>query len=178
MLVLWLGLLLLRGVILEFSKDIIEAVQRVSARLRDKGLMLACAESCTGGLIASALTDISGSSDIFDRGFVTYSNQAKQEMLAVPLTTLNTFGAVSEETALAMAHGAINNSQAGIAVSVTGIAGPSGGTAEKPVGLVYFGLADNRENSVAYRHVFKGSRSKIREQTVLKALQYIKGFLG
>ncbi len=107
-----------------------------------KGVMVATAESCTGGMVASALTDIPGSSAVVDRGFVTYTNEAKHEMLGVPITLIEQHGAVSRTVAGAMARGAINNSNAALAVSITGIAGPTGGSAEKPVGLVWFGLAD------------------------------------
>ena len=108
---------------------------------RARGLKIATAESCTGGLVAAALTDIAGSSDVVDRGFVTYSNEAKQAMLGVPAATLKRHGAVSAETAAAMAAGALKNSQADLAVAITGIAGPGGGSKEKPVGLVYFAAA-------------------------------------
>ena len=106
-----------------------------------KNTLIATAESCTGGLIAGAITEIPGSSTAFDRGFVTYTNEAKTEMLGVPSSLIASKGAVSEEVAAAMAEGALENSRAGLTVSVTGIAGPTGGTAEKPVGLVCFGLA-------------------------------------
>lgn len=109
--------------------------------LKDQGLVLATAESCTGGMVAAAITDIAGSSDVFDRGFVTYSNSAKTEMLGVPAGLIERHGAVSEEVARAMAAGALVNSRADVSVSVTGIAGPSGGSAEKPVGLVHFACA-------------------------------------
>ena len=108
---------------------------------RRKKLRIATAESCTGGLIAATLTEIPGSSDVVDRGFVTYSNEAKQAMLGVPAATLNQFGAVSRETAEAMASGALAHSLAELVVSVTGIAGPGGGSADKPVGLVHFAAA-------------------------------------
>ncbi len=107
--------------------------------LRAKSLMLTCAESCTGGMLSSLVTDIPGSSDVFDRGFVTYSNDAKMEMLGVPAGLIDRFGAVSREVATAMAEGAIAHSKAQISIAITGIAGPGGGTTEKPVGLVHFG---------------------------------------
>lgn len=118
-----------------------ELAGRVLALCAERGVMLATAESCTGGMIAAALTDIAGSSSVFERGFVTYSNDAKRDMLGVSPATLAAFGAVSRETALEMAQGALARSRAGIAISVTGVAGPGGGSAEKPVGLVWFGLA-------------------------------------
>src|SRR5262249_45856777 len=126
---------------------------------RQRGWMIATAESCTGGLIAATLTEIAGSSDVVDRGFVTYSNEAKSDLLGVPATLIAEHGAVSAEVASAMAAGALNRSRAAIAVAVTGIAGPGGGSPEKPVGLVYIGLArrDQPEPSVE-RHVFDGRR--------------------
>ena len=123
------------------------------------------AESCTGGLVAAVLTSVSGSSAWVDRGFVTYSNEAKIEMLGVSSKTLDAFGAVSEETAREMAAGALKSSSATMAYSVTGVAGPTGGTAAKPVGMVCFGFAT--ANSVtSFTHHFKGDRSAVREQSV------------
>ncbi len=123
------------------------------------------AESCTGGLIAAVLTSVSGSSAWVDRGFVTYSNAAKMEMLGVASQTLATWGAVSEETAREMASGALQNSRATMAYSVTGVAGPSGGTAAKPVGMVCFGFA-TVNGVTAFTHHFNGDRSAVREQSV------------
>jgi nicotinamide-nucleotide amidase len=116
---------------------------------RARGLKIATAESCTGGLVAGALTEIAGSSDVVDRGFVTYSNEAKQAMLGVPAATLKRYGAVSAETAAAMAKGALKHSLADIAVAVTGVAGPGGGSKQKPVGLVYFAAASRNGRRVA-----------------------------
>jgi nicotinamide-nucleotide amidase len=139
-----------------------------------RGVMLAMAESCTGGMIAAALTDIAGSSTVVDRGFVTYSNEAKMEMLGVLPETLEAYGAVSRETALEMASGALTRSRAGIAVSVTGIAGPGGGSAEKPVGLVWFGLAVEGKPAVAERRLFDAKgRVLIREESVKTALSLV-----
>jgi nicotinamide-nucleotide amidase len=134
-------------------------------------LMVATAESCTGGLVAGALTDIAGSSTVVDRGFVTYTNEAKHEMLGVPSDTLNRFGAVSRETAEAMARGALGNANAGIAVAVTGIAGPGGGSAEKPVGLVHFAAA-SRNGDLNHRERRFGDigRAAVRRLSVLEAL--------
>lgn len=142
------------------------------AACRKAGIMAATAESCTGGMIAAAITDIAGSSDVFDCGFITYSNEAKMEMLGVSPQTLQTHGAVSRETALEMASGALEKSQAGIALAVTGIAGPGGGSAEKPVGLVWFGVAVKGQPVVAQSHIFddKG-RAFIRAETVRTALE-------
>ena len=124
------------------------------------------AESCTGGLIAAVLTSVSGSSAWVDRGFVTYSNEAKMEMLGVKAATLDTFGAVSEETAREMALGALGRSRATTAYSVTGVAGPTGGTATKPVGMVCFGFADSQGGVYSVTCHFTGDRSAVREQSV------------
>lgn len=149
-----------------------DLVEEVSSKLRAKGCMLTCAESCTGGLIASAITELSGSSEVFDRGFVTYSNEAKMEILAVSRKTLDEHGAVSPETATEMAIGALKNSNANIAVSVTGIAGPTGGSEDKPVGLVYIGIA-TKDGGEAHHRQLKGTRSEIRQQTVEEAFTLI-----
>lgn len=141
---------------------------------RAKGILLATAESCTGGLIAASLTDIAGSSDVVDRGFVTYSNEAKHDMLGVPSELIDTHGAVSEEVALAMAAGVLKHSRAGIAVSVTGVAGPGGGSAAKPVGLVWFGVALKGQASQAVRHIFPDhGRASIRHAAVNTALDLV-----
>ncbi len=118
-----------------------QVAKRLLALCRARGLKVATAESCTGGLVAGALTEVPGSSDVVERGFVTYSNEAKHEMLGVPNATLRKFGAVSRQTAEAMARGAVKNSRAHLAVSITGIAGPGGATPGKPVGLVHFAAA-------------------------------------
>ena len=144
----------------------------VGTRLQERGLVLTCAESCTGGWVAQTVTAVAGSSAWFDRGFVTYSNQAKQDMLGVPAATLAQYGAVSEETARAMAMGALTHSLAQVALSITGIAGPSGGTPEKPVGLVCFGWADNKKKEARTESVrFDGDREAVRRQAVIHALQ-------
>jgi nicotinamide-nucleotide amidase len=148
-----------------------EAARRVLATCEARGIMLATAESCTGGMIAAALTDIAGSSTVFDRGFVTYSNEAKVEMLGVSPATLAAHGAVSAETAAEMAAGALARSRAGVAVSVTGVAGPGGGSADKPVGLVWFGIAVEGETPRAERRLFEDlGRAFIRAETVATAL--------
>ena len=134
-----------------FPEDIQRQAQQIVATSTARGLMLATAESCTGGLVAAALTAVPGSSAALDRGFVTYSNEAKRQMLDVPEDTLIAHGAVSEPTARAMAQGAVARSRAAVSVAVTGVAGPGGGSAEKPVGLVHFaaqgpgGLIHRRE---------------------------------
>ena len=137
---------------------------------RMRKLTIATAESCTGGLVAGALTDIPGSSDVIDRGFVTYSNEAKRAMLGVKVTTLATFGAVSKETATAMAIGALERAGVDLAVSITGIAGPGGATPGKPVGLVWFGLARRGAAAKTERIVFPGDRSAVRRAAVARAL--------
>jgi nicotinamide-nucleotide amidase len=137
-----------------FPSDLIERAAALIARYRAAGLMAATAESCTGGLIAGLLTEIPGSSNVLERGFVVYSNEAKQELLGVPAETLSKHGAVSEETARAMAEGALRASRAEVAVSVTGVAGPDGGTAEKPVGLVHFACARRGAPTVAREERF------------------------
>lgn len=149
-----------------------DLAERFLAACRERGLMAATAESCTGGMIVAALTDIAGSSAVVDRGFVTYSNDAKMEMLGVSKETLDAFGAVSKETALKMAAGALARSKAGIALAVTGIAGPDGGTAEKPVGLVWFSVAVDGRQPIAESRRFENlGRDHIRRQTVTTALE-------
>ncbi|MEM5438456.1 CinA family protein [Paraburkholderia diazotrophica] len=143
---------------------------RVGNRLRDERLMLATAESCTGGMVATAITDISGSSGWFERGFVTYSNQAKIEMIGVPSDLIDKHGAVSEPVARAMVEGALRNSRAQVALSITGVAGPGGGTESKPVGMVCFGWS-NRLHTVVETLVFKGDRERVRVQAATHALR-------
>jgi nicotinamide-nucleotide amidase len=157
------------------TDDIKAAAIAVLDAARARGLKVATAESCTGGLVVGALTDIAGSSDVVDRGFVTYSNEAKQEMLGVPEATLIAVGAVSRETAEAMARGAVMNSRADIAVSITGIAGPGGGSDEKPVGLVHF-AAVSRNGTLMHAAKRYGDigRDKVRHQSVLQALAMLK----
>ena len=151
----------------------------VLALCEARGIMLATAESCTGGMIAAALTDIAGSSTVVDRGFVTYSNESKQDMLGVKAETLARFGAVSAETAREMAEGALAHSRAGIAVSVTGIAGPGGGSAEKPVGLVWFGLAQAGQPVHSEHRVFKNAdRAEVRQAACRHALQMLETALA
>ncbi len=137
--------------------------EQVLSALRTRKSIISTAESCTGGMVAAALTDVAGSSDIFDRGFVTYSNVSKIEMLGVNAEMINRHGAVSEEVARAMAEGAIVSSRAGVAIAVTGIAGPCGGSSEKPVGLVHFGLAlRNGSTSHAVQVFSERTRAEIR----------------
>ncbi len=152
------------------TKTIQKLAGQVLDACKDRGIMLVTAESCTGGLIAGALTDIAGSSAVVERGFVTYSNEAKNEMLGVPLPLFESVGAVSEEVARAMAVGAIQHSSAQVAVSVTGIAGPGGGSPEKPVGLVHMAVARDGSTTEHQEHIFPGDRTAVREQTVQAAL--------
>lgn len=146
--------------------------------LVNKKMMIATAESCTGGGIAQAITEISGSSAWFDRGFITYSNQAKMQMLQVKKGSLEKKGAVSEEVAIEMVEGALNNSHTELAVSVTGIAGPTGGTVKKPVGTVYIAWKEKGESANCRKHVFLGDRREIRQQTIAAALKYCLSIKG
>jgi nicotinamide-nucleotide amidase len=148
---------------------------RLLNRLRQLGMMVATVESCTGGLIAGALTEIAGSSDVVDRGFVTYSNEAKNELVDVPMGLIERYGAVSEQVAIAMAEGGLQHSRADIAVSVTGVAGPGGGSADKPVGLVHFGCAIRGAETRHEGHVFADrGRGFIRQQTIAQAFRLIE----
>ncbi len=142
---------------------------------RTRGWRIATAESCTGGLIAAALTAIPGSSDVFDRGFITYSNGAKSEMLGVDARLIESHGAVSAPVAAAMAVGALARSGADVAVSVTGVAGPGGGTTDKPVGTVWFGLAIRNSAAVTLHRLLPGDRDEIRAASVAQALQLLAG---
>lgn len=146
-------------------------VNALAVALRARKLMLATAESCTGGLIAAACTSVAGSSDWFERGFVTYSNEAKTDMLGVPAGLIRQHGAVSREVALAMAEGAVANSLATAAIAVTGIAGPTGGTPDKPVGTVWMALAVPGLATQAELLQLKGDRAAVRSQTVRHGLQ-------
>ena len=145
------------------------------ALCRARGLLIATAESCTGGLVAAALTEIVGSSDVVDCGFVTYSNEAKQAMLGVPAATLKRHGAVSAQTAEAMAAGALKNSRADLAVAITGIAGPGGGSKQKPVGLVHFGAARRGGRKIARKRLFGAvGRGRVRSRSVVEALALLE----
>ena len=145
--------------------------------LQKKGWLMATAESCTGGMIAAACTDLAGSSNWFERGFVTYSNEAKTEMLGVDAELIARHGAVSEEVARAMAHGAIRRSRAQSAVAVTGVAGPGGGSADKPVGTVWFAWATPAGLTSEMRR-FDGDRAAVRQATVRHALQRLLALLA
>jgi len=146
------------------------AVQ-VGTLLKSHGMMLTTAESCTGGGIAQAITEVAGSSAWFERGFVTYSNLSKQQMLGVREETLKRYGAVSEMTVREMVAGALQHSDAQVALAVSGIAGPGGGTAEKPVGMVWFAWGLKDGEIIATRHDLNGNRSEVRTQAVQIALQ-------
>jgi nicotinamide-nucleotide amidase len=148
-------------------------IQHVAETLLAHRYQLTTAESCTGGWLAKCCTDLTGSSIWFDRGFVPYSNQAKQDLLSVSATTIEKYGAVSKETAIEMAEGALKNSQASISVAITGIAGPTGGTKIKPVGTVYFAFSIKNNPTISAQYLFKGDREMIRRQAVTTALEGI-----
>ena len=149
-----------------------QQLQIVANNLSTQNLKVTCAESCTGGLLAANLTRLPGSSAWFDMGFVTYSNEAKQQMLNVNPTTLAHYGAVSEEVVREMALGALIASKADYALSISGIAGPSGGSEEKPVGLVWFGVASKKRIWAEFK-VFNGDRDQVRAQAVQHAIQLL-----
>ncbi|MGI9414483.1 MAG: CinA family protein [Hyphomicrobiales bacterium] len=162
-----------------FAQEFLSPAAAVLDRCRDMGFTLVTAESCTGGLIAGCLTEIAGSSDVLDRGFVTYSNQAKMAVLGVTEDMFRENGAVSEQVARAMAEGALERSKADVAIAVTGIAGPGGGSEDKPVGLVHIACARKAHNTVHLRCSFGDQgRGKVRELTVLTALDLIMQQLG
>ena len=154
------------------------AVLALAQALRGSGLKLVTAESCTGGLIAAACTAVAGSSDWFERGFVTYSNEAKAEQLGVDAALIATHGAVSAEVARSMADGALAHSRAGLAVAVTGVAGPTGATPGKPVGTVWVAVARRGGATQTERLALQGDRASIREQTVHQALQRLTERVG
>jgi len=161
-----------------FSPDVLNLAETVLAEARAKGLKVATAESCTGGLVGGALTEIAGSSDVFVEGFITYSNEAKMATLGVVVDTLDKFGAVSAPTAVAMAEGAIANSRADRSVAITGVAGPGGGTASKPVGLVHFAAA-RRGGATEFEHRNFGDigRTQVRMAAVIHALGLLRRVL-
>lgn len=156
--------------------ELIDLASRAGRALQTRGLLLATAESCTGGGIAHAITEVAGSSEWFERGFVTYSNSSKVELLDVPIALIDQFGAVSEEVAQAMASGAVIRSNAQVGVSTTGIAGPGGAVPGKPVGTVCFGWSNGR-STVTERLVFQGDRQAVRQQTVVHSLRGLLHFL-
>jgi nicotinamide-nucleotide amidase len=158
--------------------DLHDLARQVIDAYREHKRRIVTAESCTGGLITSVLTEIPGSSTVVERGFVTYSNDAKIEVLGVMPDMLEDYGAVSKQTAEAMARGALEFSRADIAVSVTGIAGPDGGTLDKPIGLVYIGLASRAGATFHYQCQFKGERDDIRHDAVREALKLLLSSAG
>ena len=156
-----------------FSRDLVASAESLLSLYRQAGLRLATAESCTGGLVAALLTEVPGSSDVVERGFVTYSNEAKMEMLGVSQETLAAQGAVSRETAEEMALGAQARSRADVAVSITGIAGPGGATATKPVGLVHLATARQGHVVQAVHEVYPGDRGAVRLAALRQALSLL-----
>ncbi|HKS88644.1 MAG TPA: CinA family protein [Stellaceae bacterium] len=157
-----------------FDRETLDLAERVLAQCRARGWRLATAESCTGGLVAAALTAIAGASDVVERGFFTYSNAAKTDLLGVPAETIAAHGAVSAQTAAAMARGAVARAPVDLAVSVTGITGPGGATPQKPLGLVYFGIArKDGAASVERSHLSGTDRAEIRHAAVRRALHLL-----
>jgi len=163
---------------IEIDADIVRQAAEFLAAARDKGELVAVAESCTAGLLAATLTAVPGCSDVFERGFVTYSNAAKSEMLGVPYWLIEKHGAVSEDVARAMAGGALTHSNASLAVAVTGIAGPDGGTPEKPVGLVHL-AAGRPEGPMHHERVVFGDigRAEVRRRSVERALSMLRSLV-
>ena len=153
------------------NADLEKLAAQIGTRLKARGMKIATAESCTGGWVGEALTAIAGSSDYYECGFITYSNRAKQDMLGVPADILERHGAVSEDTVRAMAAGALARSQADLALSVSGVAGPGGGSARNPVGTVCFGWALKGAGPQSARRYFQGDREAVRRQSVICALQ-------
>jgi nicotinamide-nucleotide amidase len=161
-----------------FSPDLLARAEHLLTTAKAGGVRIATAESCTGGLIAALLTEIAGASDVFGRGFVTYSNKAKEDMLGVPAATLRQYGAVSEAVARIMAEGAIRNSTAQLSVAVTGIAGPGGGTEQKPVGLVHIAAARAGEATLHREYRFGDiGRHEVRLASVEAALEMLQSLL-
>jgi nicotinamide-nucleotide amidase len=163
---------------LVFDDETLSLAQSVLDACRSRGWRIATAESCTGGLVAAVLTSIAGSSDVVERGFVTYSNEAKSDLLGVSLETLAAHGAVSAETAAAMAKGAIKRAPVDLAISVTGIAGPGGATPTKPVGLVVLGMARRDGTCRTERYVFDGDRAGVRHAALEVALRLLAAEAG
>ncbi len=161
----------------ELPSDLLSLAKEVLLAAKAQGRRVVTAESCTGGLLSACLTAIAGSSDVVDCGFVTYSDASKTRLLGVPRDAVATYGAVSDVVASAMAEGALAQSEANIAVSVTGLAGPSGGTKEKPVGLVYMALARTGCDALVKRYIFAGARTDIRRAAVGAALELLLGGL-
>jgi len=161
----------------ELPTDLLDLAKDVLVAAKEHNIEIATAESCTGGLISACLTAIPGSSDIFECGVVSYSNESKSRLLGVPRDAISDHGAVSDIVASAMAEGALAQCDADIAISVTGIAGPDGGTKDKPVGLVFLALAETDQDAMVKRYVFAGTRTDIRRATVAAALELLLGRL-
>lgn len=157
-----------------FSADLLSRAQSFLHSCEARGLKLATAESCTAGLLSVLITEIAGGSKVFTHGFVTYANEAKQEMLGVDAGDIKRYGAVSEQVAIAMAEGARKKSGAALAASITGIAGPGGGSASKPVGLVYIASAREKFGTLCERRTFSGDRQQVRLQAVVAALEMLE----
>ena len=162
----------------DFPAEIINRAEFLIELCRDKNIRLSTIESCTGGLLSGCLTDVAGSSDVLDRGFVTYSNEAKHEEVGVRQKSLEQFGAVSDVVAREMCAGAMRRDGVGATVSLTGIAGPGGGTDIKPVGLVFIGIATRSVAPVAHRYVFNGNRQEVRAAAIVKALELLTTAIG
>lgn len=156
-----------------YTPEITQKSHQLLKVLRSREIKLSAAESCTGGLFSAAMTEIPGASEIFERGYVTYSNDAKIELLTVPTFFIEDFGAVSRETAIAMAEGALLMSKAQISIAITGLAGPEGGTDNKPVGTVFIASAYKDHESIYEEHIFSGGRHKIRLQSVEAAMDML-----
>ena len=161
-----------------FPLDLLSRAEALLARYRAAGLRLVTAESCTGGLVAACLTEVAGSSDVVERGFVTYSNEAKSELLGIPAALIARHGAVSAEVALAMAEGALTHAHAEVAVSITGIAGPGGATADKPVGLVHLACCRRGAPALGRREVFAGDRGAVRLAALRAAFDLLDRQVG
>ena len=161
---------------MNFSTKLITKISAINQKLSQENLKITCAESCTGGLLSGLFTEIEGSSKIFDRGFIVYSNQSKIDLLNVDKKLLEEFGAVSEEVALAMARGALENSQANIAIAITGIAGPTGATLDKKVGTIFIALVTKNFNQVE-KFIFGNNRNKNRNLTLENSLIMLENFL-
>jgi PncC family amidohydrolase len=161
---------------MNFSTKLITKISAINQKLSQENLKITCAESCTGGLLSGLFTEIEGSSKIFDRGFVVYSNQSKIDLLNVDKKLLKEFGAVSEEVALAMARGALENSHANIAIAITGIAGPTGATLDKKVGTIFIALVTKNFNQVE-KFIFGNNRNKNRNLTLENSLIMLENFL-
>jgi len=154
-----------------------DIVNKTFKKLQDRKLMLVTAESCTGGWVAKTITDIAGSSAIFERGFVTYTNKSKEQMLGVNKKTIEADGVVSENVVKEMASGALKNSEGDIAVSISGVAGPGGGSKTKPVGMVCFGLMMRKQDPIAFTRIFDGDREQIRKSAVNFVLEEINNLI-